>query len=406
VQRKELQPNALKPIRAWVYIVLGLLALVAATTAIVALVWVANGSTGDKAATRIDAIRTGLTIGAGTGGLAALALAARRQWLSERAQIHTESDASERRVTEIFNRAVEQLGHEKPQVRLGGLYSLERLGVAVPGQRQAIVNVICGYLRMPYNPPYVPSAFDVVFSGHDRTSAGSPRSIRPDARRQGEESRRELEVRQTAQRILADRLSKDDAYGWRALDGGALKVSLRRAVLVDFDMSSCKIDRADFELARFVGTTHFEGTEFVGQTHFNAAVFEGPCWIRFSRFPDGAWFDGVEFTNFAWFDETKFVDHVRFPKAEFRDYAFFGNALFDGMAWFGEARFHGGLTFENATFVSRPRPLGQLDLEGALIRQGAANDPACVPEGWELSQSGVDGWLAFHAIGAQGRSDS
>lgn len=104
----------------------------------------ANGSTGDKAAARIDAIRTGLAIGAGTGGAAALALATRRQWLSERAQVHTESDASERRVTEIFNRAVEQLGHEKPQVRLGGLYSLERLGVAARGQRQAIVNVICG----------------------------------------------------------------------------------------------------------------------------------------------------------------------------------------------------------------------------------------------------------------------
>lgn len=135
---------------------------------------------------------------------------------------------------------------------------------------------------MPYNAPYVPSA-DHVFEV-DRKSAGSPRSIRPDARRQDEEARRELEVRQTAQRILAEHLSKDDARGWRALDGGALHVSLRGATLVDFDMSLCKMGAADFQYARFVGTTHFEGCEFVGQTHFDSAVFKGPCWIVLADF--------------------------------------------------------------------------------------------------------------------------
>jgi hypothetical protein len=370
--------------------------LVVAATATGVLLWVASKSTGDKAAAQIDAIRTGLTIGAGTGGAAALALAARRQWLSERAQVHTESDASERRVTEIFNRAVEQLGHDKAQVRLGGLYSLERLGDAAPGQRQAIVNVICGYLRMPYSPPYIPSHDDLFSGNADRGS--SSRSIRPDSRRQSEEARRELQVRQTAQRILGERLSIDDAYGWRSPAGDALRVSLRGAVLVDFDMSRCKLDRANFEHARFVGTTHFEASHFVGQSHFNFAVFEGPCWIRFSLFPDGAWFDGVEFRDFAWFDKTEFADHVRFPKAVFRDFAFFGNAAFDGMAWFGAARFWGGLTFENASFTPRPTPLGQLDLGDALVRAESVDQVLETPGGWVLSDSLIDGWLVFKAI--------
>lgn len=100
---------------------IGVLAVVLAAAAVTVLLLIANQSSGDMASARIDAIRTGLTVGAGTGGAAALALAARRQWLSERTQTHTEDDAAERRVTEIFNKAVEQLGHDKAQVRIGGL---------------------------------------------------------------------------------------------------------------------------------------------------------------------------------------------------------------------------------------------------------------------------------------------
>lgn len=47
----------------------------------------------DRAASRIDAIRTGLTVGAGAAGGVALLLAARKQWLSERSQVHEETVA-------------------------------------------------------------------------------------------------------------------------------------------------------------------------------------------------------------------------------------------------------------------------------------------------------------------------
>ncbi|MEW2377826.1 pentapeptide repeat-containing protein [Micromonospora sp. NPDC047812] len=48
-----------------------------------------------RATLRIDAIRTGLTVVAGTGGGLALLLAARRQWISERAQRHQEAVAAQ-----------------------------------------------------------------------------------------------------------------------------------------------------------------------------------------------------------------------------------------------------------------------------------------------------------------------
>ena len=75
----------------------------------------------------IDSIRTGLTIGAGVTGAFALLLAFRRQQLAERTQQATEYDAGEKRVTELYVKAVDQLGSAKAPVRLGGLYALERL---------------------------------------------------------------------------------------------------------------------------------------------------------------------------------------------------------------------------------------------------------------------------------------
>src|SRR5690242_15175905 len=88
-----------------------------AVAATVTTVWLLSIA-GHDAPLRIEAIKVGLSVGAGTGGAVALLLAVRRQWLSERAQAHAEDvardnahDATERRVTELYGKAVEQLGH-------------------------------------------------------------------------------------------------------------------------------------------------------------------------------------------------------------------------------------------------------------------------------------------------------
>ena len=94
----------------------------------------------------LDVIRTASAITVAAGGAATLLLAARRQ-------AHTERDTSEQRITELYTRAVDQLGAEKAPVRLGGLHALERLAQNNPTQRQTIVDVICSYLRMPFTPP-------------------------------------------------------------------------------------------------------------------------------------------------------------------------------------------------------------------------------------------------------------
>jgi hypothetical protein len=111
------------------------------------------GQAHDVAATRVEAIKTGLSIAAGTGGVFALLLAVRRQWHHELTAASGVHDATERRMTELYIKAVEQLGSDKAPVRLGGLYALERLAQHSPDRRQTVVNVLCAYLRMPFDAP-------------------------------------------------------------------------------------------------------------------------------------------------------------------------------------------------------------------------------------------------------------
>jgi nucleotide-binding universal stress UspA family protein len=103
----------------------------------------------EQTSIRIEAARTALAAAAGVGAAVTLMLAVRRQRHQELATAHTTYDATERRVTELYTKAAEQLGNAQAPVRLAGLYALERLAQDTPALRQTIVDVICAYLRMP-----------------------------------------------------------------------------------------------------------------------------------------------------------------------------------------------------------------------------------------------------------------
>ncbi|WP_143229770.1 hypothetical protein [Actinophytocola xanthii] len=124
-------------------------AVLVAGVAWLATAWLLNeaAEAKDPPAARVEAIKTGLSIGAGTGGVFALLLAVRRQWHQEVATTATELDATERRVTELYTAAVEQLGSDKAVVRQGGLYALERVAQDNPVHREIVINVLCAYLR-------------------------------------------------------------------------------------------------------------------------------------------------------------------------------------------------------------------------------------------------------------------
>ncbi|WP_285477694.1 pentapeptide repeat-containing protein [Amycolatopsis sp. NBRC 101858] len=223
-------------------------AVVGAAIVVVIVAWVATNwllgeatAAKDPGAARVDAIKTGLGIGAGTTGIFALLLAVRRQW-------HSESDATEKNVTELYAKAADQLGSAEAPVRLAGLYALERLAHDNPGQRQSIVNVICAYLRMPHAPSSLEPANDSMAD---------------------QERVQEREVRLAGQRILTDHLApRNRRKFWDDID-----LDFTNAHLIDFTLRDCRPRNCRFDGATFAREAAFDNATFTGDASFDRATF-------------------------------------------------------------------------------------------------------------------------------------
>jgi hypothetical protein len=318
-------------------------AVVAAAAVVTAVTWAAtawllheaNQAT-DPPTARVEAIKTGLSIGAGTGGIFALLLAVRRQW-------HQELDASEKQVTELYTKASDQLGSDKAAVRLAGLYALERVAQNYPTQRQTIVNVLCAYLRMPYQPPHEPS---------DHNTA-------PEKQEEYRERVQEREVRLTAQRLL---------ILWTAIN-----LDLSGAVLINLDLGNCKLRQADFHNAHFIGPTRFDGARFTGAAQFDGAIFTGTARFDRAQFASEAGFGGTQFASDAGFGTVKFTGNARFDGAIFTGTARFDRAQFTGDARFDGAKFTGDALFTGATSIVK------IVVDQAQFTHGLPELPAVIP---------------------------
>jgi hypothetical protein len=228
-----------------------------------------------------DAIRTGGTIALGTGGAAYLLLAYRRQRLDE-------VDTRERRITELYTNAVEQLGHEKAPVRLGALYSLERLAQNNPEHRQTVVDVVCAYLRMPYallarNEPGAEQLEEPTPIVDDRDRAPHPVLGQDPVQN-------ELQVRQTAQRILTAHLRLPQGIPSAAAQRRrpsprrgfwpGMSLDLTVATLVDFNFEFGSVVQGWLDAATFQGNAEFSGATFQDDARFDGATFQGDALFR------------------------------------------------------------------------------------------------------------------------------
>lgn len=356
-----------------------------------------GGSSADRVG--LDAVRTASTIVLGTGGGIALYLAARRQRSTEldllqkerdleqkdRAQHHveqvasdtqahqlriaeaTERDAAAGRITELYTAAADQLGHAKAPVRLAGLYALERLAQDNPEQRQTIVNVLCAYLRMPFQPPGDAPADDA----NDELVATHRERVQ------------EREVRLTAQGILIAHLRPGDLVQpvttfWTDVD-----LDLTGATLIGLQLQDCRIASGKFDRATFTEYAWFEGATFTGDALFNRATFIGDARFIGATFTRVTMFTRAAFTGDAvftlatfisdpWFFEATFNGDARFNRATFTDIARFNNATFTRNAEFTDAVFEREPLFDETRFERGVPAELQRHWPGAV--RGTANE--------------------------------
>jgi hypothetical protein len=342
--------------------------------------WLLLGFTGgdaDANRAQLDAIRTAGTIVIGTGGGAALLLAARRQRTAEialmqkdRDQAHqervagsTEHDAAARRITDMYSKAVEQLGSEKAPVRLGGLYALERVAQANESQRQTVVNVLCAYLRMPFNPMVESIAGPARRIGVRRPLA--PATVRQHAATaatgrvapDGDQLRQEREVRQAAQRILVNHLQAGPELDQPVETFWAdINLDLTGATLIDFDFENAHVNSAMFRGVTFVGDAKFDQATFLKTAWFGVATFTADAWFRGTVFADSAGFRRTRFEQAVMFLSTQFTRSGGFEDTHFGSFAVFQYATFVGPAWFQGATFRMKPIMDGCQFKDRVPP--------------------------------------------------
>jgi hypothetical protein len=239
----------------WWWIAAGLLALLLLAGLMVlwikvpALYGMGDAAKSATATTRAGILTVAAALIAATAAGAGLYFTARtvrvnQQTLIEMRRANREADRRDR-----YAKAIEQLGHDKAPVRLGAMYSLELLAQDNLELRQAVVDVLCAYLRMPFKPP---KRYEPRTEGTEDTSPSD--AIQRELERS---TAQELQVRYTAQRLLAVHLrcppgtSVVDAQGIEASPKVTfwpdVRLNLTEASLVDLDLRETSVAHALFE---------------------------------------------------------------------------------------------------------------------------------------------------------------
>jgi hypothetical protein len=226
-----------------------------------------------------------------------------------------------RTLNERFATAADRLGGDKPSaVRLAGVYAMAGLADDWEQNRQTCVEVLCGYLRMPYEPD-------------PGDEASEPERLA---------FRASHEVRRTIIRVITAHLRDHAPKSWQGLN---------------FDFTGAVFDGGDFSFVEFSGgTVSFWHAEFSGGLAilFDGANFSGgEVDFTGAKFSGEVSFDGAKFSGATvLFDGANFSGgtvHFRERRVEWAD---LGGAEFSGgTVSFRGAKFSGGdVKFDLAQF--------------------------------------------------------
>lgn len=314
-------------------------------TSIVLLIAVGGWLLTDSATSRSEALKTGGIAAGAVVGLYALWLNDRRRRVEERRQeierqrheleLRRADQDRDRVSDERFAKAVELLGHEADQVRVGALHALAGLAKGREIYTQTVLDILCSYLRRPFNHPRYETGAKVNREPKDTTP----------------EQDRELQVRLTAQRLIVELLPPADSPEKVGYD-----LDLTGAVLEYFDLSGRKIGKLLMRHAGLFSSTNFSRCVFLGPAYLTAAgTAQGRAVGKFRcrdvRFEQRAWFSGVSFSEEADFGGTVFAGETSFKEAVFAKDAIFDDAEFRGSLDLRRARFEG---FSDLSFRKTP----------------------------------------------------
>jgi hypothetical protein len=325
----------------------------------------------------LDVISTALGV---VGGGFAVLFGVRQIRVKELTLQQALDDASDRRDRELQETAA-QFCEPKP-ARIAHLHTLDGRARRSTADRRYVVEVLCTYLRMHFEEP---SEFAGVAADDERYK----------------QWKLDCEIRKVAQRVLAGQLRPDVAACGVGLE---LDIDLTGAVLIDFDLSGCRIGAGRFDHARFIGNSDFSEADFTGSAWFVGVTFTRDTLFEDVKFFDKAVFAEVAFERYATFHGAYFDDEVEFRGAMFERHAVFdvarfaGDAIFDavqvrGSAGFDDTKFKKEVGFGGAVFLDVPTfdgvEFSQEACAGKIAFGGAAFAEGTPPEVMRFLDAGI-----------------
>ncbi|MFE0027938.1 pentapeptide repeat-containing protein [Amycolatopsis sp. NPDC059021] len=245
--------------------------LLTATVFAGVLVWLLA----DPATSRGDALKTSGLAGGATAVLYGLWLNDRRRRVEEARHAVERDRISDDR----FAKAVELLGHEADQVRLGAMHALAGLARARPDlYGQTVIDVLCAYLRRPFRHPN----FGARITEHEELEAAS----------------RERQVRRTAQQLIRTLLPHATTPNARGYG-----LDLAGARLDRFTLPRRRVAWLGMQRTEIVNGADFSDTVFEESADFTGATVRGD--LRFDR---AKFRQAPEFRDFTASGKVSFVD--------------------------------------------------------------------------------------------------
>lgn len=237
---------------------------------------------------------------------------------------------------ERFARALELLGNDADQVRVGALHALAGLARTRPEYTQTTLDILCAYLRRPYDHA----------SYLERRSADTdsePTADEQDTVWRDVDSDRERQVRLAAQRLIIDLLPAASE-----LDTPNYNLDLTGAALEYFDLSHKRVGTFTARSAHFYEAVSFEGTRFAGPMWLTWAHLWGEAFRANDMVCGGiSWWSNFTASGPVEFDRTDFRGETKFAYATFADRVSFIGCRFATSVDFQHTDFLGELTFAN-----------------------------------------------------------
>jgi uncharacterized protein YjbI with pentapeptide repeats len=223
--------------------------------------WLAHhdvgSATGALHETALDNARDRLlTFGAGLFAAGALIFTARNFTVSRRTLELTEQG----QVTDRYTKAIEQLGSDKLDVRIGGIYALERVARDSARDLPTVMEVLTAFIREHSHEPWPPP---------DSSGREPERSTRPDV--------------QAAATVVGRRDAERDIRHIDLTGADLTRANLTGALLRDTDLTRAILFAADLTAADLTGAD-LTGGNLTG-AHLTGAHLTG-AWLAGARLTD------------------------------------------------------------------------------------------------------------------------